>query len=96
MTQQECLEKSGNAYGVIEPDGEAVTWYSDWFSAELARYQVIKSPERVAELKAIRGAALTKAREVRAAKRAEIERKKVELCKCGYTVSMCACEAVTA
>ena len=94
MTQQECLAKAGMAYGVVEPDGDTVNWYDNWFEAELARYRVIKSAESIAELKAKKVGALDKARAVKAEKKAEIERRKTTTCPtgCGYTIAMCACK----
>jgi hypothetical protein len=95
MTQNECLAKAGVAYGVIEDDG-TTHWTTNWFEAELSRYKVIKTPEAQADLKAKRLGALAKARQVRADKKAEIARKKVDQCPggCGYTVAMCACPPV--
>jgi hypothetical protein len=43
MTQNECLEATGEAFGVIEPNGE-YTWFSKWMDAETYRQ---KSRSRV-------------------------------------------------
>ena len=95
MTQNECLAKTGEAYGVLEEDG-SMTWYSRWVDGELARYKVLKTPEAVAKLKTSRLEALAKGRKAVADKKAEIKRKQVELCKggCGYSESLCACKPV--
>jgi hypothetical protein len=93
MTQNECLEKTGEAYGVIEADGETINYYPTWAEAELKRYVATKSPEEIATLKATRLSALAKARDVRKTKKAEINKRKTTVCKeCKYTLSMCICD----
>lgn len=91
MTQNECLAKTGEAYGVLEEDG-SMTWYSRWVDGELARYKVTKTPEAVAKLKASRLEALAKGRKAVADKKAKLEYNKTTLCKtCNHTISVCVC-----
>ena len=87
MTQKECLDNTGEAFGVIE--------------AELACHSVTVSPEELAKRKADRLEALAKGRKVKADKKAELKRLATEKCPrgCGHTLSMCVCDikqAVTA
>jgi hypothetical protein len=95
MTQAECLKKTGVAYGVIEDNGD-INWYPDYVSGEMARYQVTKTAEDIAESKKKRLDALKKGREVKAQKRAGILDRQKTPCPggCGYMIAMCACPPI--
>lgn len=43
MTQQQALDATGEAFGVIEDGGE-ITWYSTWMEAETARRERSRCP----------------------------------------------------